>query len=162
MYLNQMQLNSILQTPYYSLPCTESWTDYVLYRGQHNTSVYTVRFNVTAQFDDTIISETLTHNLFLHFAGNSRLLGTVGYDILLRDPVANPSSFYIWKANSNQHRFDQSAETVIFMTHVNVIRFARGINHNDINQLNLNFRNSQVCVDRILAIVCSFMLIHST
>ena len=159
MYLDENQLKALLDTPYYSVPCTESWIHYELYRGQYNTSILTLRFNITDSFSEELILDTLLEKIIMYFPLNSRILASVNYDLVLRDPDSNPTSFYIWKANSNQHRFDQNTEIVLVNNPANLARYARGIPFENVSDLNINFRNSQVIVDRLLTVVCSFMLV---
>ena len=159
MYLNENQLKALLEAPYFSSPSTESWIHYEFYRGQLDTSVLTLRFNITDTFSENFILDTLLEKIIMYFPLNSRILASLNYDVVLRDPESNPVSFYIWKANSNQHCFDRNTEIVVVNTYANVARYARGIQFDNINDLNINFRHSRVIVDRLLSVVCSFMLV---
>jgi hypothetical protein len=90
------------------------------------------------------------------FPNGQRLLGSISYDLLLVDPKSNPKSYYIWKANSNQTVLNTNGEILISLSHDNVFRFIQNSFRVDIPSLSINFRNSNVVVERLLTVVFSF------
>lgn len=158
-YLTENQVASILQTAHFSSPFTETKTNYSLYRGRTNTTVLTLRFNLSGsnEFHVTTVHNILLQKLRFHFPTVVELLTSVDYDLLLKDASSTTSSYYIWKANSNRHQFDQSRESMLAINAPSVYRFVEGLYLNDIDQLNIFFSNSNVIVLGVLAIVCSFM-----
>ncbi len=155
MYLNQHQLNVILQSPYYALAVTENVTDYGFYRGRRNVRVLTLRFNLIATFDENRMIQSIFTTLLNYFPLDARLLGSVNYDLLLCDPELQ--SFYIWRANTNQAHYNVSQETPFVLNYANVYRFCQNSSHVHVPDLAINFRSSKVVIDRILAIVLTFV-----
>lgn len=151
------QVNRILSTSHYASSFTETWTQYRLYRGRLNTSVLTLRFNLTLDPTVMFMTHVMENHLLTRFPRGSQVLVSINYDLLLRQSDG-PPSYYLWRANSNRHRFNKSEEFVLTLTtyHINAFiqRLIRGPNMND---LNINFINSKVVVDRVLFVVCSFM-----
>ena len=156
MYLTRVELNTILKKPYYSNPVTDSLVKYAVYRGRVNADVYTLRCNITSDFnEDHMINLVITH-VMSRFPIGQRLLGSISYDLLLVDPKSNPKSYYIWKANSNQTMLNTNGEILISLSHDNVFRFIQNSFRVDIPSLSINFRNSNVVVERLLTVVFSF------
>ncbi len=155
MYLNQHQLNAILQSPYYALPMTENMTDYMSYRGRQNVRVLTIRFNMIPTFDENTMIQTILNMLTNHFPIDARLLASINYDMLLCDP--QQESFYIWRANTNQAHYNVSQEIPLILNYANVFRFCQNSSHVHVPDLALNFRTSNVVIDRMLAIVFTFV-----
>lgn len=156
MYLSQSQLNQILKSPFFSNQVTEDVTKYVAYRGKLNCTVYTIRFNMSAQFDENYMKDYLIRNVVTKYKLGSRLLASIQYDFLLVDPNSNPSSYYIWKANSNLLTFNNDNENMLTLTYDNLFRFIQDAAYVDIPSLAINFRTSNVTIERVLAVVFSF------
>lgn len=155
MYLNQTQLTTILNSPYWALPVTENMTNYSLYRGRQNVRVLTIRFNLIATFDETRMIQTLMTMLTNYFPVESRLLSSVNYDLLLCEPQSK--SYYIWRANTNQALFNVSQETPLKLNYANVFRFSQNSSNVHVPDLSLSFRQSNVVIEKILAIVFTFV-----
>jgi hypothetical protein len=85
------------------------------------------------------------------------MLASVRYDFVLRSTPNDPSSYYIWRANTNQAEFDENDEILMAYTHANVIRFIQNAADVHIPDLNIYFSDSNVVIDRCLAIVFSFV-----
>jgi hypothetical protein len=156
MYLTGVQLDTILKNPYYSNPVTDCLVKYSVYRGRVNAHVYTLRCNITADFNEEHMIDLVLTHVMSRFPIGKQILGSISYDLLLVDPKSNPKSYYIWKANSNQTVLDTNGEILISLSHDNVFRFIQNAARVDIPSLNINFRNSNVVVERVLAIVFSF------
>lgn len=160
-YLTEQQVRAILQTSHFSLPYTESFTRYSLYRGQINTAVLTLRFNLNEDSDDFEVSSIhsiVQQRLTYYFPTETHVLTSVDYDLLLTNTLlpAVPS-YYIWKANSNRHQFDINRESVLPLIGTQIYQFAQNLYLRDLDQLNVFFADSNVTVVRALAVVCSFM-----
>ncbi len=156
MYLSKSQLDHILKQPFFSNQVTEDMTHYVAYRGKLNCAVYTVRFNMNVKFDEHYMKDYLIGNVMKNFRLGSRLLASIQYDFLLVDPNSNPPSYYIWKANSNLSTFNHDNENLLTLTYDNLFRFMQNAAVVDIPSLAINFRASNVIIERVLAIVFSF------
>lgn len=155
MYLTPAQVQSILESPYFTQQATDSVIEYANYRGRFNAKVYTARFNLTENFNQTFMNQFLINNLLTHFPLNTRLLGSVQYDLLLHNPTDN--SFYIWRANSNQNNTQIGPETMFFFTYNNIFRLIQNAAQIHIPDLNIFFTASNVIIDKVIAIVFSFV-----
>lgn len=165
-YLNEHQVASILQTPHFSSSYTETITNYSLYRGRTNTSVLTLRFNLNEldEFELPTVHNVLQQRLVAHFPSGTQVLTSIDYDLLLKDAVSSAPGYYIWKANSNRHQFDQTRESVLSLTAPQIYQFAQNLYVRDLDALSIHFASSNVVVTRVLAVVCSFMpikMMHS-
>ncbi len=146
----------VLKIPYYSNRVTETLTDYAAYRGKLSCKVYTMRFNFTSQFNNEYMIDYVLRNVMNNFKTGSRISASIQYDLLLVDPTSNPSSYYIWRANTNLHTFDYDNELNIYLSYNNLFRFIHEASHIDIPTLSLNFRSSNVTIERVLAVVFTF------
>jgi len=157
-YLNETQCRTILQTPHFTQPFTVSFIDYILYRGQTNVSVLTIRFTRFQPTDYNTVLSTLRHELMLYFALNTPLVYSVDYDVLLSAPLPDGTlSYYIWRANSNRHQFNSHTEATFTLTHSNIQELVDFILQDHLAQAVIDFGNSKVSVVRVLAVVVSFM-----
>jgi hypothetical protein len=155
MYLTEDQLEIILQTPYFTVPVTESTVQYSLYRGRFNIRLSTIRFNNTV--DVRFMVQHVMNTLLSMYNLNDKLLAVVGYDLVLHSPSHN--SYYLWRSNTNQVQFDVANEESIVLNFNSMYRFiSKGVNI-DLPSLNTNFTNSNVVVDKIVSIVFSFIKI---
>ena len=157
MYLTEAQLNSILNSSFFTVPFTQSVVNYRFYRGRTNATVHTLRFNWTNDFNRDVMLQQLITYLMTHFPLNCTLLGSINYDILLVHPSSEPKSYYVWRANSNAHSFNEENETRFILTYENVYRFATNAANVHIPDLNINFETSNVRIEKIVAIVFSFV-----
>jgi len=148
-------VQSILRSPYYAAPLTENMLEYEFYRGRTKASVLTLRFNVTPTFHPGFVQQTILTTLMSRFPLQTKLLGSVHYDLLLVDRLSQ--SYYIFKANSNQRRFDEANERLFTLTYANVQRFTRDIADFNVGDLDVYFASSKVNVDRVLAVVVTFV-----
>jgi len=156
MFLTETELNAILDNTFFSQPYTIREVHYELYRGHINTVVHTLRFNIIPQFNEGFIVEILVPYLLSKFAENSRLIASIGYDLILVDPTATPVSYYIWRANSNAVHFNADHETSFVVNHNNIAHFVHQSFPVDVSSLDLYFRTSNVQIDRVIAVVFSF------
>jgi len=154
-YLTAEQCRMILGTSHYSTPVTESWTDYLYYRGQHKASVLTLRFNINETFSPEVLERVLLDRLTFYFDQSKSVEVIIDYDFLLRGD--QPDSFYIWRANSNQHYFDESQEFNLSITPRAIHDLSITLTSDPTDLLENNFFHSRVHLERLLAVVCSFM-----
>jgi len=159
MYLNEQQVNRILNTPHFSQSFTESFFTYVLYRGRYNAKVYTVRYNVKPALTEDFIFNHLYSELQLRFPHRSHLKASIKYDLLLCNPTLNPVTYYIWRANSNERHFVDQNEISLNNLPEDIFNFIRGSPTVDVENLNINFETSSIVVCRVLAVVFSFVTI---
>lgn len=161
MYLSRSQVQTLLNSPYYKQPVTKSIFDYTLYRGKLNVRVITVRFNLNEKdpINSKLILSQLVAVLSSEFSMGTHLLGSINYDLLLVDPKSNPKSYYIWRANSNASNFQQENETHVVFSYDNLYRFVNKAAQIHVPDIEINFANSNIDIDRILTIVFSFMKI---
>jgi len=156
--LTERELNSILNEPFFSQPSTVNRTNYTYYRGRARVSVLTLRFNLIPSFDKRAMIRHLIDVLEKHFALQTRLLASVRYDFVLRSSQHNPPTFYVWRANTNQAEFDENDEVLMNFTHANIIRFCQNAADVHMPDLNIYFSDSNVVIDRCIAVVFSFVL----
>ena len=159
MYLTEEEINSIISTPFFTAPVTESVMNYAFYRGRMNATVYTLRFNLTPTYSENYLIKFVLDHLLKHFPLNNRVLGSIHYDLLLCNSNIDPKSYYLWRANSNQAHFDTEEETMFTLTYDTVYRFIRKALQVHVPSLNIYFSSSNVVIERALAVVFSFVKI---
>lgn len=159
MYLTNYQVQSILKNSFYSDFVTETDVKYVFYRGRMNATVHTLRFNFNDKFNENSMLEHIIQYLLNRYNLNTKLMGSIGYDLLLKDPNSVPTSFYLWRANSNAVHTLVDNEHFFDLTYNNLFRFIRSVTNINVNDLNIFFRSSNVTIERIVAIVFTFVAI---
>jgi hypothetical protein len=162
MYLSEHELNAILQTPYYSQPYSTSFVNYTFYRGRYNANVLTVRFNVqNDMFNETFIQGILLTQTEDHYGLDTNLRVSVFYDLVLENNPVNENeerSFYIWRANSNRRAFNDESDEIFMSFNVpNLIQWVRQALQVHLPDLNVNFEHSNVTINRLLAVVFTFV-----
>jgi hypothetical protein len=162
MYLSEHELNAILKTPYYSQPFSTSFLNYTFYRGRYNANVLTVRFNVeNALFNESFLQSILHAQIEDVYAMNTNLRVSVFYDLVLENNRLNEHeerSYYIWRANSNRRSFDdESDEKFMLFNAPNLIQWVRQALQVHLPDLNVNFEHSNVTINRLLAVVFTFV-----
>jgi hypothetical protein len=157
MYITEDQLNSLLNSSYFQDPVTKSIVKYALYQGRLNTTVHTLRFNLIEGFNEDFMIQTVLNHLMFHFPLNTRMLASISYDLVLVDPKADPKTYYLWRANSNSVHFNAVEEIQFTLTYDNVYRFVSNSSNVHIPSLNINYESSSVVIDRVIAIVFSFV-----
>ncbi len=155
MYLTEQEVNSVLQSSYYRDPVTETVFHYRSYRGRAYVNVFTLRFNITPSFNESFVVRHLLERLPTHYALQSNVLGSVQYDLLLVNP--DRTSFYIWRANSNRVHFNEQEEIKLTLSYANLMRFCQYSLRFHTPDLNTYFKSSNVSIDRVLALVYTFV-----
>jgi hypothetical protein len=159
MYLTEAQVLSILSSDFFQTSFTSRKVHYSLYQGKTNATVHTLRFNCNENFDPLTVRAGIYQYLTEQFPTNAVLLGSISYDFLLVDPSQNPKSYYIWRSNSNAVHFTPHEESYFTLSYMNVANFVRSIFNMDASSFDVNFENSKVTIERILAVVLTFMKI---
>ena len=167
MYLTDTELTAILRNPYYTTPFTTSLCRYRFYRGRTNASVVTVRFNIAVHgtLDEPFIRSTLFDHVSEHFGLHTTLRASVLYDVLLENIVVDDDephervrSFYIWRANTNRRTFDDTADEILMSLNLpNMTRFVTDAVQVHVPDLNIQFTSSKVSINRLLALVFTFV-----
>jgi hypothetical protein len=157
MYLTISQVNQILNTPHYTLPFTESLFQYALYRGRYNARVFTVRFNTIPSLSEDFIFSHLYRELQSRFPEEPHLRASLKYDLLMKNTTQTPATYYIWRANSNHYNFNNADEVLMSNTYESLFQFVNNCTTIDIDNLDIFFQNSSVTIDRVLALVFSFV-----
>jgi len=152
------ELNAVLSQPFFTLPMTVNLASYQYYRGRSQVKVLTLRFNLTPSFDERSMVRNVLNVLDEYFNLQTRILGSMRYDLVLCNQQSDPPTYYIWRANTNHAEFDENNEISINFTHANVLRFCQNAANVNIPDLNIYFDASNVVIDRCLAIVLSFVI----
>lgn len=157
MFLNESEVELVLKQPIFSLPVTESDITYHFYRGRKNVNLLTVRFNMTPTFNASWMRSYLQDRLTTRpFQLQSQLVVSVHYDLLLCDTKASPPTYYIWVSNTNRTTLDVDQQTQMTITYDNISRLTENVTNVNVSDLQVNFINSDITVDRVLAIVFTF------
>jgi hypothetical protein len=159
MFLTEEEVKFILKKPFFSNPVTESDRVYVFYRNRENIQLYTVRFNITPTFSVNRMIATLQASLYQRFSAQTLLHVSVMHDLLLRDPRANPNTFYIWRANTNRQVIDLDDDIHDFemsLTPLNVEKICHTLLDMNPEDFDIYFSTSSVSVDRVLSLVLTF------
>jgi hypothetical protein len=156
MYLTEAQVSSILNSDFFKTPFTSSKIHYSLYQGKTNATVHTLRFNCNNDCDQPSVRASVYKYLTEHFKENTLLLSSISYDFLLVDPKQDPKSYYIWRSNSNAVHFTAHEESYFNLSYLNVAKFVKSIFDMNVSSYDINFKNSNVVIDQVLAIVLTF------
>ena len=159
MFLTADEVQFILNKPFFSNPVTENDSVYVFYRGRQNIQLYTVRFNLIPSFSVRTMIATLQSSLFQRFPPHAPLHVTVMHDLLLCGDPKPPSSFYIYRANTNRHVINPDEERYDFdmtLTLLNVINCCHSATEMNPSDFDIYFVNSSVTVHRVLSLVITF------
>jgi hypothetical protein len=89
------------------------------------------------------------------FSSQRTVLGLIEYDLLLKDQ--NSDSFYIWRANSNISRNIPNSEQTIQLNYDELYMFIQHAARVNPSDLDIFFNSSNVVVDRVLAVVFTFI-----
>ncbi len=154
-YLSRTELESLLRNEWFTNPMSVHVHHYSNYRGRTNANVLTIRFNMNINFNETNMIESVIQTTMNHFSSRQTVLGLIEYDLLLMQP--NPESFYIWRANSNISRNIPNAEQTLPLTYDNLFLFIRKAARVLPTDLEVHFRTSNVVINRIIAIVFTFI-----
>ena len=157
-YMSEQELNAVLSDPFFTKPMTVNRLPYRFYRGRNRVTVLTIRFNLIPSFDKQSMFRQLLVVLDEHLNLQDRILGSVRFDLVLRHTHNEPTTYYIWRANTNQAEFDENDEIAIDYTYANIHRFCQNAANVHIPDLNIFFETSNVVIDRCIAIVFSFAI----
>jgi hypothetical protein len=121
-----------------------------------------VRFNVeNALFNESFIQSILHAQIEDVYTINTNLRVSIFYDLVLENNRLNEHeerSYYIWRANSNRRSFDdESDEKFMLFNAPNLIQWVRQALQVHLADLNVNFEPSNVTINRLLAVVFTFV-----
>lgn len=157
MFLNESEVNVILQQPLFSSPVTESDKDFIFYRGKRQAHLLTIRFNIIPTFSETFMTAYLQDKLTSPpFQLQKQMLASVHYDVLLCNKNVVPFTYYIWVSNTNRASLTMDRQVNMTITYANIARFTENVTNVNVADLQVNFISSDVTVDRVLAIVFTF------
>jgi len=154
MYLSENEMKLVLSQEYFSKSFTHSKIKYAMYRGKVNTDVHTLRFNFTTDINNEFVFQKSIKYLLLEYAPNTVLTASVDFDLLLYEPKMQ--SYYIWRANSNSVNFNENNEMQLRLTYENLSEFVSNAMQMNHPSLDIYFKNSNVTIDRPIAVVFSF------
>ena len=154
-YLSALQINQLLRNDWFTIPMSSHVHNYAMYRGRVHATVLTLRFNITRNFNEEFMIESVIQTTINQFSSQRTVLGLIEYDLLLKD--RNSDSFYIWRANSNVARNIPNSEQSIQLNYDELYIFIRNAARVNPSDLNIYFNSSNVVVDRVLAIVFTFI-----
>lgn len=155
LYLRHDEVQLILQNPLYTRPVTQNSSNYHLYRGRLKAEVFTIRFNLISDFNERFMLQTCLNLLMNRYEEETPLNCSIHYDVLLATP--DRQSFYIWRANTNRVHFDENDEILLNLNSPELVRFCQQALNFNISDLKLFFSNSNMSIDKIIAIVFTFV-----
>ena len=131
---------------------------YEIYRDLSNVNVSTLRFNLNSnEFNEDRMINMLMDYVMNEFQENHDIIGIIDYDLLLvnnMDP--NAPSYYIFTANSNQRVSSSTKETRFLLTRDQLYLFARRALQINIPELEIDFKDSNLVISSVIAIVFTF------
>jgi hypothetical protein len=131
---------------------------YEIYRDMSNVNVSTLRFNLNSnEFNEDRMINMLMDYVMNEFQENHDIIGIIDYDLLLvnnMDP--NAPSYYIFTANSNQRVSSSTKETRFLLTRDQLYLFARRALQINIPELEIDFKDSNLVISSVIAIVFTF------
>ncbi len=154
-YLSALQVNQLLRNGWFTIPMSRHVHNYAMYRGRVHATVLTLRFNITRNFDEEFMIESVIQTTMDQFSTRRTVLGLIEYDLLLKEQ--NTDSFYIWRANSNISRNIPNSEQTIQLNYDELYMFIQHAARVNPSDLDIHFNSSNVVVDRVLAIVFTFI-----
>jgi len=91
------------------------------------------------------------------FKENTDIIGIIDYDLLLVNNIdPNAPSYYIFTANSNQRVSTNTKETRFLLTRDQLYLFARRALQINIPELEVDFKDSNLVISSVIAIVFTF------
>ena len=157
MYISESNLITVLEHPFYTNTITENLSSYSLYRDRYNVSVYTIRYNLLPDFSKDDMIHEIINKVKKQFPKDQQVIGMIDYDLLLIADDTDPKSYYIWRANSNHRLNLDTNETIVTLNHHSLFNFIRDSALVNVPTLNANYRHSKVSIERVLAIVFTFV-----
>ncbi len=155
MYLTTEQLGPILKHHWFTTQTTESFVNYTLYNNRSQVKVYTLRYNLQSPTysSDTMIEDMIT-KVMTQFPKDESLVCNIQYDMLLVSNKENEVSYYLWRANSNQHTATE--DVILPKEYDKLYLFGKKATAPDMNDLNVQFQSSSVVIAKLLTFVFTF------
>lgn len=159
MYLDALEVGTLLKKPYFSTFLHKSLYQYALYRGHFNAQVLTLRYSVLAPtFTKDRMITSVINEVLGHFPSSIKAVRSlIEYDVLLRNALDQMhGSYYFWRANSNINQVPNQ-ETMVSLDHDSIFLFIRSAADVLPTDLDIFFANSNVVVHQITSIIFSFI-----
>jgi hypothetical protein len=120
--------------------------------------VSTLRFNLNNQdYSESRMLDMLMKYVMNKFKENTDIIGIIDYDLLLVNNIdPNAPSYYIFTANSNQRVSTNTKETRFLLTRDQLYLFARRALQINIPELEVDFKDSNLVISSVIAIVFTF------
>ena len=158
MWVPANALGAILKKPWFTDPMTVTEYTYAMYRDMNDVNVSTLRFNLNSPgYSETRMIDMLMNYVMNKFKENTDIIGITDYDLLLVsnvDPAA--PTYYIFTANSNQRVSNNTKETRFLLTRDQLFLFARRAAQINIPELEIDFKDSNLVISSVIAIVFTF------
>jgi hypothetical protein len=164
MWIPAEQLDPVLKHHWFTTKCTESNVNYTLYNNRNQVKVYTLRFNLrTPDFSEENMLDEMMSKVMNNFPKEESLVGSIRYDMLLASSKAEPPSYYLWRANSNQRMNSSGSgggggieEILLRKEYHELYLFGQRATKTNMSELQLQFPSSDVVIAEILTIVFTF------
>ena len=131
---------------------------YEIYRDMSNVNVSTLRFNLNnSDYSENRMLDMIMKYVMNKFKENTDIIGIIDYDLLLVNNIdPNAPSYYIFTANSNQRVSTNTKETRFLLTRDQLYLFARRALQINIPELEIDFKDSNLVISSVIAIVFTF------
>ena len=158
MWVPANTLGAILKKPWFTDLMTVTNVHYEIYRDMSNVNVSTLRFNLNSnEFNEDRMINMLMDYVMNEFQENHDIIGIIDYDLLLVNNIdPNAPSYYIFTANSNQRVSTNTKETRFLLTRDQLYLFARRALQINIPELEIDFKDSNLVISSVIAIVFTF------
>ena len=163
MWIPAEQLGPVLKHHWFTTKFTESNVNYTLYNNRNQVKVYTLRFNLrNPDFSEENMLDEMMRKVMNNFPKEESLVGSIQYDMLLASSKAEPPSYYLWRANSNQRMSfsggggDGIEEILLRKEYHELYLFGQRATKTNMSELQVQFPSSDVVIAEILTIVFTF------
>ncbi len=158
MWVPANALGPILKKPWFTDLMTVTNVHYEIYRDMSNVNVSTLRFNLNnSDYSENRMLDMIMKYVMNKFKENTDIIGIIDYDLLLVNNIdPNAPSYYIFTANSNQRVSTNTKETRFLLTRDQLYLFARRALQINIPELEIDFKDSNLVISSVIAIVFTF------
>jgi len=140
------------------IPMRMTKRNYLHYQGVRRATVLTLHFSVISDvFSMQFMTRHVMEVLDEHFSLSTMLHCCADYDFVLSKLNSVPKSYYPWIANSNRAQYNIVNEIAMDFTVANVNRFCQEAANVHLPDLEINFLSSDCVIDRLTAIIVSFI-----
>jgi hypothetical protein len=148
MWVPANALGPILKKPWFTDLMTVTNVHYEIYRDMSNVNVSTLRFNLNnSDYSENRMLDMIMKYVMNKFKENTDIIGIIDY---------NAPRYYIFTANSNQRVSTNTKETRFLLTRDQLYLFARRALQINIPELEIDFKDSNLVISSVIAIVFTF------